>query len=76
MKKQKQMKKIRKILMITTLIDSGADVNCIQEGSIPTKYYEKTLKGVTSANGSRMSIQYKLLNAKICKNQICYNTSF
>ncbi|RDY06063.1 hypothetical protein CR513_10017, partial [Mucuna pruriens] len=58
------------------LIDSGADINCIQEGLIPTKYYEKTLEGVTSANGSRMHIQYKLPNAKICKNQICFNTAF
>ena len=24
------------------LIDSGADVNCIKRGIIPTKYYEKT----------------------------------
>ena len=24
------------------LIDTGADQNCIQEGLIPTKYYEKT----------------------------------
>ncbi|RDX67956.1 hypothetical protein CR513_53114, partial [Mucuna pruriens] len=29
------------------LIDSGAYINCIQEGLIPTKYYEKTLEGVT-----------------------------
>ncbi|RDX61469.1 Enzymatic polyprotein, partial [Mucuna pruriens] len=58
------------------LIDSGADINCIQEGLIPTKYYEKTLEGVTSANGSRMHIQYKLPKAKICKNQICFNTAF
>jgi uncharacterized circularly permuted ATP-grasp superfamily protein len=31
---------------ITTiaLLDSGADMNCIQEGLIPTKYYEKKLK--------------------------------
>ena len=35
-----------------------------------------TLEGVTSANGSKMNIQYKLLNARVCKGQICYNTSF
>ena len=58
------------------LIDSGADVNCIQEGLIPTKYYEKTIEGVTSANGSKINIQYKLSNAKICKSKICYTTSF
>jgi len=58
------------------LIDSGADVNCIQEGLIPTQYYEKTLEKVTSPNGFKMNIQYKLSNAKICKGKICYNTSF
>ncbi|RDY00448.1 hypothetical protein CR513_16376, partial [Mucuna pruriens] len=58
------------------LIDSGADINCIQEGLIPTKYYKKILEGVTSANGSRMHIQYKLPKATICKNQICFNTAF
>ncbi|RDY13456.1 hypothetical protein CR513_01630, partial [Mucuna pruriens] len=45
------------------LIDSRADINCIQEGLIPTKYYEKTLEGVTSANGTRMHVQ-----STICKN--------
>ena len=54
------------------LIDSGADVNCIQEGLMLIKYYERTTEGVTSANGSKMNIQYKLSNAKICKNKICY----
>ncbi|RDX88180.1 hypothetical protein CR513_30260, partial [Mucuna pruriens] len=61
---------------ITTLIDSRADVNCIQEGLILIQYYEKTLEGVTSTNGFKMNIQYKLSNARVCKGQICYNTSF
>jgi len=67
---------VRVITNTIALIDSGADVNCIQEGLIPTQYYEKTLEKVTSANGSKMNIQYKLSNAKICKGKICYNTSF
>ena len=44
------------IFTTIALIDSGADVNCIQEGLIPTQYYEKTLEKVTSANGSKMNI--------------------
>ena len=64
------------IFTTITLIDSGTDVNCIQEGLISTQYYEKTLEKVTSANGSKMNIQYKLSSAKICKGKICYNTSF
>ena len=27
---------------MVALIDLGADMNCIQEGLIPTQYYEKT----------------------------------
>ena len=57
-------------------IDSRADINCIQEGIIPTQYYEKTVRKVISANGTKMNIQQKLSNAKICKNTICYSTSF
>ena len=26
------------------LVDSGADLNCIQEGIVPTKYFEKTMQ--------------------------------
>ena len=29
------------ILLIVVLIDSGANMNCIQEGLIPVKYYEQ-----------------------------------
>ncbi|XLS65694.1 hypothetical protein HN51_025668, partial [Arachis hypogaea] len=28
------------------MVDSGADVNCIQEELIPIKYYEKTIEKV------------------------------
>nr|KYP65886.1 hypothetical protein KK1_012162 [Cajanus cajan] len=61
---------------IIALIDSGAEINCIQEGIIPFKYYEKTTQKVLSANNSHMKINYKLSSAKICKNKICYETSF
>jgi len=65
----------REIFNTIALIDSLANMNCIQEGLIPIKYYEKILKKV-SANESKMNIQYKLSNGKICKGKICYNTSF
>ncbi|CAL5204551.1 unnamed protein product [Lathyrus oleraceus] len=29
------------------LIDSGADLNCLQEGIIPTKYFDKTTQSLT-----------------------------
>ena len=41
------------------LIDSGADQNCMQEGLIPTKYYEKTSERLSAANGSKLNIKDK-----------------
>lgn len=32
------------------LIDSGANLNCIQDGIIPTRYYSKTTETLRSAN--------------------------
>ena len=46
-------------LELIALIDTGADLNCIQEGLLPTKYYEKCHEKLTSANGSKMHIKYK-----------------
>ena len=37
---------------VVAMIDSGADMNCIQEGLIPSKYFEKSTERLVSANGS------------------------
>ena len=51
------------------LIDSGAYMNCIQEGLqeglIPLKYYEKLSERLTQANSEKLLINYKLPNAHI-----------
>ena len=36
---------------VIALIDSGADLNYIQEGIIPSKYFKKTKERLTSASG-------------------------
>ena len=43
------------------LIDFGADMNCIQEGLMPLKYYEKSSERLTWANGEKLIINYKYL---------------
>ncbi|KAL3359794.1 hypothetical protein AABB24_016335 [Solanum stoloniferum] len=53
------------------MIDSGADVSCIQEGLVPTKYFEKTTHMVKSASGHALDIKYKLSNTRICQNKVC-----
>jgi hypothetical protein len=58
------------------LIDSGADLNCIQEGIIPTKYFVKTTQSLTQAGGSKLQVNFKLDNTYICKNNICLPTPF
>ena len=39
-------------LTVIAMINSGADMNCIQEGLIPSKYFEKSTERLVSANGS------------------------
>jgi hypothetical protein len=61
---------------VIVLVDSGADLNCIQEGLIPTKYFEKSTERLNSANGSKMHIKYEINNAHVCKDKVCFKTSF
>ncbi|KAF6142833.1 hypothetical protein GIB67_002697 [Kingdonia uniflora] len=39
-------------IQVIALTDSGADLNCIQEGLVPTKYFVKTTQSLTSASES------------------------
>ncbi|KAL5861837.1 hypothetical protein ACOSQ4_003133 [Xanthoceras sorbifolium] len=39
------------------LINSGADLNCISEGIIPSQYFSKTTQMLNIANGGRMLIK-------------------
>ena len=58
------------------LIDSGADLNCIQEELIPTVYFVKTSQRLSTASNDPLKVQYKILQGHICKNGICVKTSF
>ncbi|KAG5573150.1 hypothetical protein H5410_062916 [Solanum commersonii] len=54
------------------LIDSAADLNCIQERLIPSRYFHKTTHSLKSANGSKLNIEFKLPKAFICKGKSNY----
>ena len=41
---------------IVALIDSGADMNCIQEELIPVKYYEQSRQELFAANKGKLEI--------------------
>ena len=51
---------------VIAMINSGANMNCIQEGLIPSKYFEKSTKRLVFANGSQIKIKYELNNAHVC----------
>jgi hypothetical protein len=50
-------------------------MNCIQEGIIPTKYYEKTTEKLHQPSGTRLNIENKIPNAHICNDGICFKTT-
>ena len=58
------------------MIDSGADLNCIQEELIPTVYFVKTSQRLPTASNDQLKVQYKIPQGHICKNGICINTLF
>ena len=53
------------VVTLVTLVDSNADMNCIHEGLIPSKYYESTIDKLTQANGDRLKISNKLTKTYI-----------
>ncbi|GAV70373.1 Peptidase_A3 domain-containing protein, partial [Cephalotus follicularis] len=57
-------------------IDSGAQMNCIQEGLIPTKYFEKTKQKLSTANGENLRVNFKVTDVHICNGGICIKQSF
>ncbi|GAV78783.1 hypothetical protein CFOL_v3_22248, partial [Cephalotus follicularis] len=63
-------------LQTIALIDSGAQMNCIQEGLIPTKYFEKTKQKLSTANGENLRVNFKVIDVHICNGGICIKQSF
>lgn len=51
-------------------------MNCIQEGLVPTKYYEETIESLRAANVPKLKIKYKLSNVNICNQGTCFKTTF
>ncbi|GAV80963.1 Peptidase_A3 domain-containing protein, partial [Cephalotus follicularis] len=58
------------------LTDSGAQMNCIQEGLIPTKYFEKTKQRLSTANSENLRVKFKISDVHICNEGICIKQSF
>jgi len=58
------------------LIDSGANVNCIKQGIVPTKYCEKSKEELASANDTALNISYKLNKGCIKADGYCLKIHF
>jgi hypothetical protein len=58
---------------VIALIDYGADLNCIQEWLIPSKYFEKSTQKLNSASGTKMQINHELDNIHVCQSNICFH---
>ncbi|GAV76761.1 LOW QUALITY PROTEIN: Peptidase_A3 domain-containing protein, partial [Cephalotus follicularis] len=63
-------------LQTIVLIDSGAQMNCIQERLIPTKFFEKTKQKLSTANGENHSVKFKISDVHICNEGICIKQSY
>ena len=61
---------------VIALIDSGADLNYIREGIIPSKYFRKTRERLTSASGGKMQIEFKIPKAHVYQDNTCFKTTF
>ena len=61
---------------VIAMVDSGADMNCIQEKLIPSKYFEKSTERLVSANGTQMKIKYELNDAHVCHDKVCFKIHF
>jgi hypothetical protein len=54
------------------LIDSGSDMNCIQEGLVPNKYFEKSTERLNFASGDSLHVKYELSKAYVCQSDVCF----
>ena len=61
----KNLYKTQLLKNIIALVDSGADINCIQEGLIPSEYFEKALQRVVGANKQALKVEYKVSNVHV-----------
>ena len=61
---------------VMAMIDSGVDINCIQERFIPSKYFEKSTERLASVNGTKIKIKYELNNAHVCHDNVYFEIPF
>ncbi|GAV79132.1 hypothetical protein CFOL_v3_22597, partial [Cephalotus follicularis] len=58
------------------LIDSGAQLNCIQKELIPTKFFEKTEPKLSIVNGENLRVRFKISDVHMFNGGIYIKQSF
>jgi len=58
------------------LIDSGADLNCMEADIFPTKYCERINENLSNANGEPLSISFKPNRGYIKNDGYCFKNTF
>lgn len=60
------------MFLTITLIDSGLDSNCIDEGLVLLRYFSKTIEELNTTNGNRLIVRYNQSKGNrrhyLCKN--------
>jgi hypothetical protein len=51
-------------------------VNCIREGIIPFRYFERSSHKVHAANGNLLRVSHKIPEVHVCISGVCLKTSF
>ncbi|XLS55305.1 hypothetical protein HN51_005060, partial [Arachis hypogaea] len=64
------------VIETIALFDSSANSNCIKEGLIPTKYFEKTTERLNSIMGEGLNIKFKLTDAFVEKGNLRIPNNF
>ncbi|CAL9012685.1 unnamed protein product [Prunus brigantina] len=60
--KSEYLKKLRKVISHES---QRADLNCIQEGLIPTKFYHKSKQSLSTASGKSLQLTYEIPKAHV-----------
>ncbi|GAV70208.1 hypothetical protein CFOL_v3_13706, partial [Cephalotus follicularis] len=63
-------------IQTVALINSDVQMNCIQEGLILTKFFEKPKQKLSTANGENLSIKFKISDVHICNVGSCIKQTF
>jgi len=64
------------VLDTMTLFDTVANSNCILEGLVPTKFFQKTSEKLSTTNDSKLKINYTLSSAIIENQGLRNETNF